>query len=56
MIVYLIFATLLSLVGEVDGIARSTPVVREWLAFAALMIWLVAHSLVPVEGRAGTGA
>jgi len=54
LIVDLIFATLPSLVGEVDDMARSTPVVWEWLAFAALIFWLVGHSLVPVEGRETT--
>lgn len=44
--VYLVFATLLSLVDRAEGITRSTPVPWEWLAFAALMTWLVAHSLI----------
>jgi len=44
--VYFVFAALLALVGRVEGIDRDTPVPFEWLAFAALMFWLAAHTLV----------
>ena len=44
--IYLVFAVLLTLVGKVDGITRTTPVIWEWLAFCSLMFWLVAHSIV----------
>ncbi len=43
-VVYLIFAVLLTLVGKVEGISRNTPVIWEWLAFCSLMFWLIAHS------------
>jgi len=44
--VYLIFAVLLSLVGKVEGITRSTPVIWEWLAFCSLMFWLIVHTVL----------
>jgi len=44
--VYFVFATLLALVGKVEGIDRNTPVPWEWLAFLALMVWLGAHTVV----------
>lgn len=44
--VYFLFAALPGMVGKVEGIDRQTPVPWEWLAFAALMIWLVAHTVV----------
>lgn len=43
-VMYLIFAVLLSLVGKVEGVSRSTPVIWEWLAFCSLMVWLLVHS------------
>ncbi|MDQ2092082.1 hypothetical protein [Marimonas arenosa] len=45
-VIYLVFAVLLALVGQVDGVTRSTPVIWEWMAFAALMVWLILHSLM----------
>lgn len=45
-IIYLIFAVLLTLVGKVEGITRSTPVFWEWLAFGSLMFWLISHSIM----------
>ncbi len=44
--VYLVFATLLAMVGRVEGIDRNSPVPWEWLAFAALMLCLAAHTLM----------
>jgi hypothetical membrane protein len=44
--VYLVFAVLLSLVGRVEGIIRSTPVLWEWLAFCSLIFWLITHALI----------
>ena len=44
--IYLIFAVLLALVGQVEGITRNTPVIWEWLAFASLMVWLIVHSTI----------
>lgn len=44
--VYLIFAVLLSLIGKVDGVSRSTPVIWEWLAFCSLLFWLIAHTIL----------
>jgi len=49
--IYLVFACLLAMVGRVAGITRATPVIWEWLAFAAIMVWLIAHSLVLGTGR-----
>jgi len=48
--IYLIFALLLSLVGKVEGITRSTPVIWEWLAFCSLMFWLIAHAIILGDG------
>ncbi len=45
-VVYLIFAVLLTLVGKVEGITRNTPVIWEWLASLSLMFWLVVHSIL----------
>lgn len=45
-VIYLIFAVLLALVGQVEGITRNTPVIWEWLAFASLMVWLIVHSTI----------
>lgn len=45
-VIYLVFAVLLTLVGKVDGITRNTPVFWEWLAFCSLMFWLITHSVV----------
>lgn len=45
-VIYLIFAVLLTLVGKVEGITRNTPVIWEWLAFCSLMFWLISHSIV----------
>jgi hypothetical membrane protein len=45
-VIYLIFAVLLTLVGKVESITRETPVIWEWLAFCSLMFWLITHSLV----------
>jgi hypothetical membrane protein len=45
-IIYLIFAVLLTLVGRVEGITRNTPVIWEWFAFCSLMFWLISHSIV----------
>jgi hypothetical membrane protein len=45
-IIYLIFAVLLTLVGKIEGITRSTPVFWEWLAFGSLMFWLFTHSIM----------
>jgi putative exporter of polyketide antibiotics len=42
--VYLVFATLLAMVGKVESIDRATPVIWEWLAFVALMVWLASHT------------
>lgn len=42
--VYFVFATLLALVGRVEGVDRQTPVPWEWLAFVTLMVWLAAHT------------
>lgn len=44
--IYLIFAVLLSLVGKVECITRTTPVIWEWLALCSLMFWLIAHAIV----------
>jgi len=43
---YLIFASLFSMVGKVDGVSRTTPVFWEWCAFGSVMFWLLAHSIV----------
>lgn len=51
--VYLIFAVLLSLVGRIEGITRSTPVIWEWLAFCSLMFWLVVHTLFLGSAKVG---
>ena len=45
-IIYLIFAVLLTMVGKIDSITRSTPVIWEWLAFCTLMFWLISHSIL----------
>lgn len=45
-VVYLVFATLLAMVGKVEGVDRATPVIWEWLAFVALMVWLAAHAMM----------
>ncbi len=45
-VIYLIFASLMSMVGKVEGITRGTPVIWEWLAFCSLMLWLVAHTVI----------
>ncbi len=50
-VIYLVFATLLALVGKMATITRSTPVIWEWLAFVAIMVWLVAHSILLGDGR-----
>ena len=50
-VIYLVFATLRALVGKVETITRSTPVIREWLAFVAIMVWLSAHSILLGGGR-----
>ena len=50
--VYLVFAVLLSLVGKVEGITRSTPAIWEWLAFCSLLFWIISHSIV----LGGTGS
>lgn len=44
--VYLVFATLLALVGQVAWVTRETPVIWEWLAFVSLMVWLIVHSFI----------
>ena len=45
-VIYLVFATLMSMAGKVEGITRSTPVIWEWLAFCSLMFWLIAHTVI----------
>lgn len=45
-VIYLVFATLLSMADKVEGITRSTPVIWEWLAFCSLMFWLIAHTVI----------
>ena len=45
-VIYLIFASLMSMAGKVEGITRATPVIWEWLAFCSLMLWLVAHTVI----------
>ncbi len=45
-IIYLVFAVLMTLVGRVEGVTRDTPVIWEWLAFCSLMFWLTSHSIV----------
>ncbi len=50
-LVYFVFATLLALVDRVEAVDRHTPVVWEWLAFAALMVWLAAHTALPGARR-----
>lgn len=44
--VYFVFAALLALVGRIEDIDRNTPVPWEWLAFATLMLWLAAHTVM----------
>lgn len=44
--IYLIFASLMSMAGKVEGITRSTPVIWEWLAFCSLMLWLITHTVI----------
>jgi hypothetical membrane protein len=54
-LVYLVFATLLASVGKVEGVDRATPVIWEWLAFLALMLWLGAHTMLLGSRRPGRG-
>jgi hypothetical protein len=42
----LVFAVLLTLVGKVDFVTRTTPVIWEWLAFAAQFYWGLIHSFL----------
>lgn len=51
LVLSLIFATLLALVGRVEGITRDTPVIWEWLVYFAWLLWLVIHTVV--LGRSG---
>lgn len=51
-VVYLVFAVLLALVGKVPSVTRETPAAWEWCAFASLMVWLIAHSVVLGTGKA----
>jgi hypothetical protein len=51
-VIYVVFATLLSLVSKVEAITRSTPVIWEWLAFVAIMLWLIVDSILLGDGRA----
>lgn len=53
-VLYFVFATLLALVGKFEGIDRTTPVLWEWLCFAALMIWLAAHTSILGARRVST--
>lgn len=45
-VIYMVFASLLSMAGKVEGITRATPVLWEWLAFCSLMFWLIAHTVI----------
>jgi hypothetical membrane protein len=54
-VVYFVFAGLLALVGRVDAVDRHTPVPWEWLAFAALMVWLAAHTFMLGSSRPTQG-
>lgn len=45
-VIYLVFAVLMTSVGKIEGVARDTPVIWEWLAFCSLMFWLIGHSTV----------
>jgi hypothetical membrane protein len=54
-IVYLVFAILLALVGKVSYVTRETPVIWEWFAFVALMLWLIAHSVMVGAGGSSSG-
>jgi len=49
--VYFVFAVLLAMVGRVEGIDRNSPLPWERLAFATLMRWLAAHTLMPCARR-----
>lgn len=51
LVLSLIFATLLALVGRIEGITRDTPVIWEWLVYFAWLLWLVIHTVV--LGRSG---
>lgn len=53
-VLYFVFATLLALVGKVEGIDRATPALWEWLCFAALMIWLAVHTAILGARRVAT--
>jgi hypothetical membrane protein len=44
--IYFVFAFLFASIGKIEGITRETPVIWEWLAFASLIFWLIAHSIV----------
>jgi hypothetical protein len=42
----LVFAVLLSSVGKVEFVTRGTPVIWEWLAFAAQFYWGLIHTFL----------
>ena len=46
LVLSLIFATLLALVGRIEGVTRDTPVIWEWLVYFAWISWLAIHSIV----------
>jgi len=45
-IIYLVFAVLMTSVGKIESVTRDTPVIWEWFAFCSLMFWLISHSIV----------
>lgn len=50
-VIYLIFAVLMTSVGRIASVTRDTPVIWEWLAFCSLMFWLISHSIVLWDER-----
>jgi hypothetical membrane protein len=46
LVLSLVFVTLLSLVGKLEGVTRDTPVIWEWLLYLASMVWLALHAVV----------
>jgi hypothetical protein len=49
-VVYAVFAALMMLY-ERGAVARSTPVIWEWLAVLSSVVWLFAQSIVLGKGR-----
>jgi hypothetical protein len=46
LVLSLVFVTLHSLVGKLEGVTRDTPVIWEWLLYLASMVWLALHAVV----------